>query len=206
VSDVKIVVLSRYADLFTGFYNNVNLMEPRTGKLLVRDGDEIDYDSLRLSGGWDVCFGKSPFVYAANVNHGWDAYWKSDVILCGDDIRFDEPFVEKLQYAAYSDEKVGVSTVQLWGQSPFVCGYFKRHIINAVGPMDERFTGYGKDDVDWCRRMEDLGYVTLPTEIKARHSGGTSFVRRAKELGTSMEALCNTNNELYDEKWTPKTV
>jgi hypothetical protein len=201
VNDVKIIVLSRYADLFAGFRENVDRLEPKIGKVLVRDGDEIDYQQLHSSGGWDICFGKSPFVYAANVNHGWGAYWKQDVIICGDDIRFEEPFVEKLWQAAYSGENIGVATVQLWGQSPFVAGYFKRHIINAVGAMDERFTGYGKEDVDWCQRMEALGYHTLPTEIKAKHSGGTSFLRRAKELGTSMEELCNTNNKLYAAKW-----
>jgi hypothetical protein len=201
VNEVKIIVLSRYADLFAGFRENVDRLEPKIGKVLVRDGDEIDYEHLRNSVGWDVCFGKSPFVYAANVNHGWSAYWKQDVIICGDDIRFEEPFVEKLQYAAYSAENVGVATVQLWGQSPFVCGYFKRQIINQVGSMDERFVGYGKEDCDWCRRMETLGFYTLPTEIKAKHSGGTSFLRRAKELGTSMEELCNTNNRIYEGKW-----
>jgi len=73
----------------------------------------------------------------------------SDVVLCGDDIRFDSPFIDALQKAAYSDPTVGVSTIQLHGQSPFVCGYWKREVLDKVGEMDLQFTGYAYDDNDF---------------------------------------------------------
>jgi len=200
----QVVVLSRFPDLLEGFRANVEQYEPDVPKILVRDGNLIpvslypDYYPGTL---WTVVDGEEPFVYAANVNFGWQVA-KGDVVLCGDDIRFEGPFVKTLQELAYSDDSIGIATVQLWGQSPFVCGYFKRSVIEAVGPMDERFEGYGQDDMDWCRRMEALGYRTQPTEaVKAKHSGGTSFLRVAREKGTSMEELCNVNNRLFEEKW-----
>ncbi len=201
-----IVVLSRYPDIFEGCYQTLAKHEPDCDKVLVRDGDLISLsredEDMSWVMDWTILQGLSPFIYARNLNLAWNSFQEYDILLIGDDIRFETPFVEALQTVAYSDPAVGVSTVQLWGQSPYVCGYFKRSVIEAVGLMDERFTGYGKDDNDWCRRMEALGYRTQPTElVKASHGGGTSFLRRAKELGTSMEALCDENNALYDEKW-----
>ena len=198
-----LLVLSRYSDLFTAFRRSVDILAPHTFKILIRSGSDIHSpDDFR----WLTIQGEEPFNYSAAVNRGWGASLRDDVLLCGDDIRIETPgFVEILQEVAYSDPKVGIATIQLWGQSPYVCGYFKRSVIDAVGPMDERFVGYGKDDCDWCIRMEALGYITLPTErVKAQHGGGTSFLRRAHELGTSMEALCDTNNKLFEDKWPTK--
>lgn len=209
MNEVALVVLSHYPDLFRGFEESVRKYEPGMFKLLVRDGELIKEDrAKRLSNkNWGYVNAEQPFNYARNVNLGWKSTDNMDVILCGDDVRFESRFVEELQKAAYSNEKVGVSTIQLWGQSPFVCGYFKRSVIEAVGSMDERFTGYGKEDVDWCRRMEALGYYTLPTEaVKAKHGGGTSFLRRAQETGKSMEQMCDESNRQFEEKWQEKSA
>ena len=205
MNDVKLLVLSHYADIFEGFRANVEQYEPDIEKILIRDGHEIPvafYPDYYPGVMWYVQDAVEPFIYARNCNTGWFLAGDSDVILCGDDVRFEGPFVKALQETAYSDPKVGVATVQLWGQSPFVCGYFKRSVLKDVGWMDERFTGYGKEDNDWCRRMEDKGYITLPTEaVKAKHGGGTSFLRRCAEQGKTMEELCNVNNQLFEEKW-----
>jgi hypothetical protein len=198
---VSLLVLSRYADLFWGFYENMKTVAPKGTKILIRDGRDIALAPLGRE--WDVRQGIEPFNFARSVNKGWSVAMRDDVLLCGDDLRVETPgFVEILREVAYSDDKIGVATIQLWGQSPFVCGYFKRSVLEAVGAMDERFVGYGQEDMDWCRRMESLGLRTQPTErVKAKHGGGTSFLRRAKEDGTTMEALCNVNNKLFEEKW-----
>ena len=200
---VKLVVLSRYRDLFHTFKTIVDALEPEIPKLLVRSGDEIQPQETQ---GWSVVQGDEPFVYARNVNLGWRITGHADVILCGDDVRFETPFVDTLQKVAYDDPTVGVSTVQFWGQSPYVCGYFKRSVINHVGELDERYIGYGKEDMDWCRRMETLGYHTQPTEdVKAKHKGGTSFYRREQEPGQQcMGEIAELNNRLFEEKWRGK--
>jgi hypothetical protein len=195
---VKLVVLSRYRDIFHDFKTIVNALEPEIPKLLVRSGEEIQPQETL---GWSVVQGDEPFVYAKNANLGWRITGYADVILCGDDVKFETPFVDELQRTAYLDDKVGVSTVQFYGQSPFVCGYFKRSVLNAVGELDENFTGYGAEDMQWCDRMEALGYRTLPTDkIKAVHHGGTSFWRRAAEKGIPLEVEANYNNALLAEQ------
>lgn len=203
---ICLVVLSRYPDLFKPFAEQVDRLEPKwdlrddVDCILVRDGNEINWTDDFYE--WSGYQGVEPFVYAKNVNLAWRALPESDILLCGDDVRFETTFIDPLRDVAYSDPKIGIATVQLYGQSPFVCGYFKRSVLEDVGLMDERFVGYGKDDSDWCVRMEALGYRTQPTEtVKATHGGGTSFLRRAKEIGSSMEELCNVNNRLFEEKW-----
>ncbi len=192
-----LVVLSHYPDLFHQFALELAGVEPSVSKLLIRDGDMIQ--NIPLS--WDVVVGPHPFNYSCNVNIAWQETGANDVILCGDDVRVYGPFIQTLRDTAYADETVGVSCAQLWGQSPFVCGYFKRDVIDAVGLMDERYTGYGKEDMDWCKRMEALGYHTQPVEIPVNHSGGTSFWRGQVEGKYNMEEISGYNNKLYEDKW-----
>lgn len=191
------VTLSHYQDLFTQLSECLFQYEPFIYRLLIQDGDLIQ--SVPLP--WMTIRAPEPFNYARNVNIAWEKTEPHDVILCGDDVRFTGPFVKTLRETAYSDEKVGVACAQLWGQSPFVCGYFKRAVIEAVGKMDERYTGYGKEDMDWCRRMEVLGYRTQPVEIPAAHDGGTSFWRGAAEGKYVMEDISAHNNKLFEDKW-----
>lgn len=40
----------------------------------------------------------------------------------------------------------------------FMAAAIPRHVWNQIGPMDERYTGYGCDDADYCRRVVDAGY------------------------------------------------
>jgi hypothetical protein len=195
---VKLVVLGHYEDINAGFRASVEQWESGLAKILIRDGQRIPEEIE----GWTVIDGPQPFSYSRNVNLGWTVTGNADVILCGDDIRFDSPFVDALQRAAYSDPTVGISTVQLHGQSPFVCGLFKREMLDKVGKMDESFTGYGYDDSDFCKRMELAGYHTLCTEeAKAHHGGGATFFRRQAEGGTNVQESCDRNRALFNAKW-----
>jgi O-antigen biosynthesis protein len=60
------------------------------------------------------------------------------------------------------------------GMLAFFCTALKRRAINAVGLLDESFTGGGDDD-DYCRRLRKAGYVlglSLDTYV-VHHSGAT---------------------------------
>jgi len=201
ITRVKLVVLGHYEDINAGFRASVEEWEPGLAKIIIRDGQRIPEEIT----GWTVIDGPQPFSYSRNVNLGWIVTGNADILLCGDDIRFHGPFVKALQDAAYSDPTVGVSTVQLHGQSPFVAGYWKRSVLDAVGKMDERFTKYGMDDVDYCKRMEQLGYHTLCVEgIAAQHGGGSTYYRRARETGESVQDGNNEMIQLFNDKWGVK--
>ncbi len=192
-----LVVLSHYPDLFSQLCAGLDEHERFTLRTLIRDGDLIQ----NVPPNWHVIDAPQPFNYARNVNIAWSETGQNDIILMGDDVRVSGKFIRTLRETAYSDMKVGVACAQLWGQSPFVCGYFRRDVLDAVGPMDERYTGYGKEDMDWCRRMEALGYHTQPVEIPVAHDGGTSFWRGAAEGKYVMEEISAHNNRLFAEKW-----
>jgi GT2 family glycosyltransferase len=193
-----LVVLSHYRDIFDSFRTGVEEHEPILVKMVIRDGEDLPE---RIPG-WTVISGDLPFKYSRNVNLGWCATGNADVILCGDDIRFASPFVSKLQEAAYADPTIGVATVQLHGNSPFVAGLWKRHVLDKVGYMDESFTGYGYDDNDYCHRMELAGYHTIAVDgIAAHHGGGSTFFRRQAEGGTNVQLSCDANRLRYNEKW-----
>jgi len=40
----------------------------------------------------------------------------------------------------------------------FMAAAIPRHVWDQIGPMDERYTGYGFDDADYCRRVVEAGY------------------------------------------------
>ncbi len=192
-----LVVLSCYPDQFHQFSLELAGVEPTVPRFLIRDGEEIQ----NVPPNWEIVAAPQPFNYARNVNIAWEETGDEDVILCGDDVHLYGPFVDTLRETTYADPTVGVSCAQLYGQSPYVCGYFKRSVIDAVGRMDERYTGYGKEDMDWCRRMEALGYHTQPVEIPVSHSGGTSFWRKQAEGKYNMEEISAHNNKLFEDKW-----
>jgi hypothetical protein len=197
-----ILVLSRYADLFEAFRHQVDILAPHTYKILIRSGEEIkppeDFH-------WLTEQGDEPFNFSRNCNMGFRTAGLDDVLLCGDDVRIYTPkFVEIMAEVAYSDEMIGLVTPNI-GQSPFVCCYIKREILNAVGNLDENFDGYGFEDMDFFRRMEARGYRTQPTDlIGAEHVGGTSFYRREHEGGPCVETENARVRELYQRKWENK--
>lgn len=204
MSATVILCLSHYPDLFRSFRECVDKYEPHYRKILIRDGDLIDVSELNWH--WYYTDAPTPFNFSRNLNIGWKLTEPFDVLLCGDDMKFGSQFVMLLKRAAYSDEKIGITTVQLHGQSPFVCCYFKRSIIDLVGPMDEQFDGYGSEDMDWCTRMEALGYRTQPVEgIVAAHAGGTSFYRRELDgTGPHVQTSADENTRKFKEKWAQK--
>ena len=197
MNDVQLVVLAHYQDVFDPFRETADQYEPSLKKILVDDSKT----GINLPDSWRVVAGVKPFIYGRNVNIGWRAAGDSDVILCGDDVRFTGPFVETLQRVAYSDPTIGICCPEMQGQSPFVCGYFKREMLNKVGGMDEEFTGYGFDDNWFCHQMGKAGYRTQPTtDVKVIHQAATTFYRREREGALSVQGSCDRNKELFEKK------
>jgi GT2 family glycosyltransferase len=69
----------------------------------------------------------------------------------------------------------------------FVCVYIKRAVLDAVGPMDARFDGYGSDDIDYCRRVRAAGFRLMVTPAAVVEHGfgeltaSSSFLRQMSE-------------------------
>ncbi|HEU4338757.1 MAG TPA: galactosyltransferase-related protein [Planctomycetota bacterium] len=121
--------------------------------------------------------GAKPFIFARNANLGFFAAGDSDVVLMNDDARLktQEGF-SKLSALASENPRVGVLSAAIEGfignpeQSPkgvglredkrvvaFVCVYIPRTVYLKVGTLDEQFTGYGGEDMDYCDRAMKAG-------------------------------------------------
>jgi GT2 family glycosyltransferase len=161
--------------------------------------------------------GEKPFIFARNVNLGIRAC-QGDVILLNDDAELITPGGFSAWSELMSGEpKLGVCSAGIRGivgnprqqaSSPdrlaperatlaFVCVYIPRRVLDQVGLLDERFTGYGFDDDDYCERAVAAGWQlgvwhgcvvshdgTVPSTFRGRPDFPALFEknRRIREL------------------------
>lgn len=205
---VAIVVLSKYKEVFDEFWRRyTDHLKPGdsvTTNVLVIDG-AADW-SFPEDAGWKVLRGSEKFSMAGNGNLGLRAVPPDhDVLYCGDDIRFLEPnTVERLQEVAYLNKSIGVLSPRLLGRSSpalanppqnqsftyvrplefwYPCVYIKREVLDKVGYLDEQFSGFGSDDLDYNIRVQQAGYkLAVTPRVTVQHEsspegGPTTFVK-----------------------------
>lgn len=87
----------------------------------------------------------------------------------------------------------------------FVAVLIPQAIWADVGELDERFSGYGYEDDDYCRRVLAKGYhlyVTGSVHVQhglSGHTGSSSYRRRYGPEG--VRALADEAEEIYRQKW-----
>jgi GT2 family glycosyltransferase len=156
--------------------------------------------------------GKKPFVFAEAINAGARAAAAgSDLVILGDDVRFATPdTIDTLARASAGASIVAPEVIGLCGQSAqragataetaawlaFICAYIPRRVWDAVGGLDERFTGYGYDDVDWCKRAAPFGEARVAHDVTVRHLDASSFRSNPNWTG-----LYRKNQTLFEQKW-----
>lgn len=219
----EIVVLSRFPEIFEGFKKSVDRDVPEINKNLIWDSRATLIDKV-MDGKWDGFQKMQPFQMATNANAGWRMVQCADILYAGDDTRIIEPnTIKRLQELAYSDDKLGILSPRIIGhaqtvqthptESPitpadfvaFVFVYIKREVIDAIGYLDERFEGYGMEDVDFCYRARLAGFkIGVAKEIPVAHGvGGHSYgstfikVRGEEQMGKDDAA----NRRRFAEKW-----
>ncbi len=161
--------------------------------------------------------GVRPFVFATNANLGIAAAGGDDVVLLNDDARLvtSGGFTA---LAAHVDRQpsLGLVAAAVRGavgnraQRPrasgglraersklcFVCVYIPRSVYGAVGPLDERFVGYGYEDDDYSLRVRERGFeLGIADDCVVEHDGGATF-RTCLDY-VELEQL---NRRLYLEK------
>jgi hypothetical protein len=231
VNDYAIVVLTGFPDIFAQFYYSAVKFEAKTKRVFVtsRTLSEVE-SSLR----WDsvTCIaGVEPFSFPRNANIGIKAAGRSDVFLVNDDVQFLKPnSVAALASIAYEHPEVGILSPVFEGrvgnrlqersgsgQGKFIhefsysdqrlCFtgvYIRRAVFDAVGLLDERFDGYGRDDDDFCKRVQDMGLkLGVTPEVVMRHGFGAdehsaSFKRAKRYPPSGMDPAMNLK---WRDKW-----
>jgi len=86
---------------------------------------------------------------------------------------------------------------------PFLCVFIPRRVIDAVGLLDERFTAYGFEDDDYCRRARLAGVETLIYEgCFVDHLSLPSTFRGAPGAPGDIRE----GQRIYREKWEAQSI
>jgi len=171
--------------------------------------------------------GLKPFCFARNVNLGIQAAGDDDVIIMNDDAGLQTPNgLQRLAELAYSGTRfpamphnpigmVGPVTEHVgnvrqlqraakqrlrWEPRMlcFVCCYIPRHVLRAVGPLDERYTHYGMDDDDYSLRIRNAGFtIGITDEVFVDHGHVASSFRGEGGAGGDF----THNLQLFIGKW-----
>src|SRR4051794_18130428 len=174
----SVIVLSARAGNLVACVRSVLANEPGLPPdrvIVVDDGARTEAEPLLPPVRWLT--GIKPFVFARNANLGIRAA-DGDVILLNDDARLVTPggFAALVQQAR-RDARVGICSAGIRGKvgNPrqnanggcelriepvtlaFVCVYIPRAVFERLGGLDERFSGYGFDDNDYCARALEAG-------------------------------------------------
>ena len=166
--------------------------------------------------------GEKPFIFARNINAGIEKS-PGDVVLLNDDAFFetDRP-ITHLWRDSQNNQKAGIVASSITGKPgnpiqalppnvssgvrsakvlAFVCVFIPKSVLNVVGELDQRFIGYGSEDVDYCRRAQIAGYdllVSFNSVVNHGTKRRSTFAGR-KNFG-ELQAL---GRSIYKEKWGP---
>ena len=214
VSLATVVVPSKWPDIFEGCRSNLGRYIPGASKILVRDGDAIDPPE-----GWTTLQGSKPFCYARNVNLGIQAC-DTDVLLLNDDCQFSQTgvlhtlgsvFLRHPDISILSPNVDGVANGVFQAVLPveetnhflsFVCVLIRRAVFDKIGLLDERYTGYGVEDVDFCRRAQAAGFkLAITSMVTVSHKQASSSFSREPDKEKKYELA----RRLYVEKWGSRT-
>jgi len=168
---LSVVILSANSDNLKACVSFVRRNEPDIDIIVVDDGAKCDLDVRYVDG-------IRPFVFARNANIGIAAAGDNDVILLNDDaLLLTKHGFAGMHAVAKSYPDVGILSCGVEGvvcnaqqkpQQPasvryadtilaFVCVLIPRAVLDEVGPLDERFIGYGEEDRDYCIRVQQAG-------------------------------------------------
>ncbi len=171
--------------------------------------------------GLHLVAGAKPFIFARNANIGIAAAGEDHVILLNDDALLRTPLgFDRLARIANRDMDLGVlspatsgvgnESQSLWAEGDstkqglryepkvlcFVCVYIRREVLKALGPLDERFTSYGWEDNDYCRRALKAGYkLGIYDPVQVDHTSLKSTFRGFGHCDMTF------NKRIYEEKW-----
>lgn len=159
---------------------------------------------------------ENPFIFARNCNLGIAKAGDDDVVILNDDALLQTPGgFSLLQQAAEEHPEYGIigATTNVTGQPlqyrqniglrevphiAFVCVYVPRRTINTVGMLDERFTTYGWEDNDYCRRVKLAGLkIGVYDHCFVDHGSLVSTFRGHANNAGDIEP----GRKIFQEKW-----
>lgn len=197
--------------------------EPDAEILVIDDGLGADFlEHLRIVWRVKVLPGLKPFVFARNVNIGILMAGRDDVVLLNDDViltaygglaRMQRAQKWWTEYGLIGATTNHAGNANQWPRDTkgllqtvredprmvcFMCVFIPRSTIDTVGLLDERFTAYGFEDLDYCRRVRNAGLkVGIHDGCFVDHGSLTSSFRGSANAGADLSG----GSKIYFDKW-----
>jgi hypothetical protein len=168
----SVVILSKNPDNLVPCVRAVLANEPELSpeRIIVVDDGARKEAERQLPEGITWVSGSKPFVFARNANIGI-AKARSDIVLLNDDAQllthhgFTELSKRGTGIVSSSVKGMVGNPEQLCrevglrrtGMLCFIAVFIPKSVQDKLGPLDERFTGYGFDDNDYCKRAAEAG-------------------------------------------------
>lgn len=217
VSDYSIVILSKDARNLKTCLESI-LSKDDISKVVVVD-DGVDWNICPYADRVQIVKGAKPFCYATNVNIGL-RHCAGNVILMNDDAALETTsgFTELNEKASASNLAVVSAAInglvcnreqipqETKGIRPepamlaFVCVWISKRTLEQVGLLDERYTGYGCEDRDYCLRVRIAGLAMgISDRCIVKHPAkGSESSYRAR---TDHDRIYTQNRLIFDRKW-----
>jgi hypothetical protein len=182
---LSVIIPTKTTSNFLPCAEAVRRHEPSARIIFVDDGMDLSWLPRKDLMPYMGLSGKKPFIFSRNCNKGIEFAGDDDVVLLNDDAILESPSgFSAMQEVAGRREDFGViSAVTNIAGNPaqlrshatvpggyypaadktvaFVCVFIPRRTIAAVGLLDERFSAYGYDDDDYCKRVRDVGLKVM---------------------------------------------
>jgi hypothetical protein len=209
-----VVIPNRFPEVIAPLVESINRLipDPKPEIVIVADNHSDGY------GFRAVPYPDPFFVFSKSANTGIRELGTKDVILLNDDcVLLEKDFFDRLHAAFLSQDRVGIlsplvvgcvgNRLQRWHERAqcwkpgaefqdvrgseavcFPCVYISRAMLNEIGPMNEAYAGYGRDDWDMCVRARAHGWRTTVTSLlRIQHADGSEALGpgRGKSWSTS---------------------
>lgn len=221
----SVVIPSKTASNLIPCVEALRKHEPGARIIIIDDGLALSAEELQflsqstIRGDW--AFGPKPFIFARNVNVGIRAAgelaYADGVVILNDDAILQTPGGFSLlaqsaednpEYGLIASTCNNVGNRNQWPRGVglredprivcFVAVYIPRSTIDAVGLLDERFTGYGFEDDDYCYRVRQAGLkIGIHDGCYVDHGSLKSTFRGDPRAGANLEA----GRKIFVEKW-----
>lgn len=216
----QVIIPSRNPDNLVSCVSSILRNEPDLAPerlLVMDDGARAGAESKLPAVTW--LDGVKPFIFARNVNLGL-RYAESDVILMNDDATLEKKYgfaelhSEGKAYGLASPSIIGAVGNKNQKHDPhgamvrkekhllcFVCVLIPLATQQQIGLLDERFTSYGWEDNDYCRRVNEAGLEMAVLECcQVRHGVLPSTFRNGKSHH-ELTMMGDGGMKIYKQKW-----